>query len=203
MSIISYLKFIPWFPNIYTHIIHIQHDTTKHFHYNIAYALCATNKYFQVLGNIHDVEAYTFIDNVPNLNSIIFTSHWAHLTIISVWCASSCYHVGWQGNYEFWLANPVKIMPIIHSIFDPHLSSYDPESDVAYSGLYNLFLTLGYTCTMEIYKTIIYLQCAALVILLLSFIYSVFIDVLIFYMLPRLISIIFYSPLNTANYIQI
>ena len=151
------------------------------------YCICATNHYFQVLGNIHDIESYTIIDNSLNLNNILFTSHWAHLSVIFTWCASAVYHIGWQGNYEFYISNPVKTIFIIHSIFDPHLSSYDPESDVTYSGLYNLFITLGYLTTLEIYKIIILLQLLALFSTILVLIHSTYIDALIFYMLPNLV----------------
>ena len=66
------------------------------------------------------------------------------------------------------------------------MSSYDPESDIAFSGLYNLLITIGFTTTMEIYKLTILLQLFVLSIGCISLIYSVYIDSLLFYLLPRL-----------------
>ena len=45
-------------------------------------ARCATNKYFQIIGSIHDIESYFGIDNTFSLNVQIFFSHWGHLAII-------------------------------------------------------------------------------------------------------------------------
>ena len=124
--------------------------------------MCATNWYFQILNNINDVESYNYIDNLLNINKMIFISHWTHLTVINCWCASIAFHIGWQGNYEYWINNPIKNLPIAHSIFDQHVSSFDPESDVAYSGLYNLLITIGFTNTFELYKLTIFLQLSTL-----------------------------------------
>jgi photosystem I P700 chlorophyll a apoprotein A2 len=30
------------------------------------------------------------------------------------------FHVAWQGNFEKWVSNPLKVKPIAHSIWDPH-----------------------------------------------------------------------------------
>lgn len=60
-----------------------------------AYCRCATNKYFQIIGNIHDIESYFHI---------IFFSHWGHLA--------------WNGNYELWILNPIATIPIAHGIFE-------------------------------------------------------------------------------------
>ena len=131
---------------------------------NLVYLFCATNQYFQILGNIHDIESFNSIDNISNVNLLIFTSHWIHLTILNCWSAAIIFHIGWQGNFEFWINNPVKIEPIAHSIFDLYMSSYDPESDIAFSGLYNLLITIGFTTTIEIYQLTILLQLSVLII---------------------------------------
>ncbi len=30
------------------------------------------------------------------------------------------FHVAWQGNFEQWILNPLKVKPIAHGIWDPH-----------------------------------------------------------------------------------
>ena len=66
------------------------------------------------------------------------------------------------------------------------MSSYDLESDVAYSGLYNLLLTIGFTSTSEIYKITISFQIFVLVFALIGLIHSVYIDSLVFYLLTSI-----------------
>ena len=61
---------------------------------------CATNKYFQILGCIHDIESYFGIDNTSSLNVQIYFSHWGHLSIIVLWVSRNLFHIGWNGNYE-------------------------------------------------------------------------------------------------------
>ena len=43
-----------------------------------------------------------------------------HLAVIFLWTAGNLFHVGWQGNFEQWVLNPLKIKPIAHAIWDPH-----------------------------------------------------------------------------------
>jgi photosystem I P700 chlorophyll a apoprotein A2 len=31
------------------------------------------------------------------------------------------FHVAWQGNFEQWILNPLKVKPIAHGIWDPTL----------------------------------------------------------------------------------
>jgi photosystem I P700 chlorophyll a apoprotein A2 len=81
---------------------------------------CATGRYFQVIGNIHDIESYFGIDNALSLNTQIFLSHWGHLAIIFLWVSGNLFHIGWNGNYELWVKNPIATMPIAHGIWDPH-----------------------------------------------------------------------------------
>ena len=48
--------------------------------------------------------------------------------------------------------------------FYQYMSSYDPESYIAFSGLYNLLTTTGFTTTIEIYRLTILLQLSVLII---------------------------------------
>ena len=69
---------------------------------------CATGKYFQVLGNIHDIESYFGIDNVVSLHARLFLTHWGQLAIIFMWVSGNLFHIAWHGNYELWVKNPIK-----------------------------------------------------------------------------------------------
>jgi len=68
---------------------------------------CATNKYFQIIGSIHDIESYFGIDNTVVVNVQIYMSHWGHLAIIFLWVSRNLFHIGWNGNYELWVKNPI------------------------------------------------------------------------------------------------
>lgn len=139
-------------------------------------ARCATNRYFQVIGSIHDIESYFRIDNEISLNASIFLSHWAHLAIILMWLAGNIFHIGWIGNFELWKQNPIKTIPIAHSIFDPHFGSSEIENNVAYSGLYNVLMTIGFTSNYELYNFLILAEYLALVCILLAFIHLIYLD---------------------------
>jgi hypothetical protein len=60
---------------------------------------CATSRYLQVVGSIHDIESYFGIDNTLSLNLQIFTAHWGHLTIILIWVSGNLYHIASNGRY--------------------------------------------------------------------------------------------------------
>eukprot|EP00929_Paragymnodinium_shiwhaense_P017167 TRINITY_DN12615_c0_g1_i3.p1 TRINITY_DN12615_c0_g1~~TRINITY_DN12615_c0_g1_i3.p1 ORF type:complete len:384 (-),score=-127.92 TRINITY_DN12615_c0_g1_i3:866-1969(-) len=133
---------------------------------------CATNRYFQVLGNIHDIESYFGIDNVASFSSsVIFNSHYGHTSIILLWVSSSLFHVGWMGNYSLFTQNPIKTIPIAHGIFDPHFGSHltATATTIAYSGIYNWLYTLGFTSVAHIYNFVITCELLAVISILNAF----------------------------------
>ena len=84
---------------------------------------CATNKYFQILGKIHDIESFSHISNILSLNQHIFLCHWGHIAIIFVWVSSTLNSIGQTGNYMLWTRNPIAHVPVAHVIWDPHFSA--------------------------------------------------------------------------------
>jgi len=139
---------------------------------------CATGRYFQVIGNIHDIESYFGIDNALSLNTQIFLSHWGHLSIICLWVSGNLFHIGWNGNYELWVKNPIATMPIAHGLWDPHfgLSISDAYSSggsdsavvLSYSGIYNWLYASGFMKVNDIYNFVILCECVAVISLLLG-----------------------------------
>ena len=142
-------------------------------------ARCATQRYFQVLGSIHDIDSYYSIDNTTNSLAAIFTAQWTHLAIIGMWSAGSLFHIGWTGNFELWLTNPIKTVPIAHSIFDPHFGTTEIESNTAYSGLYNLMTTVGLTTSNDIFNLLILVECISCSFILLAAVHLTYLDALI------------------------
>jgi photosystem I P700 chlorophyll a apoprotein A2 len=80
-------------------------------------------------------------------------------------------------------------IPIGHSIWDPHFSSYCYEAYsslgtasggvASYSGLYNVFLTIGVSSDFDLYKLVIGFQILSLISILLGRLHLVYIDSLI------------------------
>ena len=142
-------------------------------HQRCATSAQLTNKYFQIIGSIHDIESYFGIDNTSTLNVQIFISHWGHLSIIFLWVSRNLYHIGWNGNYELWVKNPIATIPIAHGIWDPHfgLSISDAYSSgksdstivLSYSGIYNWLYTLGFISASDLYNFVIICECVAVI----------------------------------------
>jgi hypothetical protein len=87
----------------------VSHNTLSH--------RCATNKYFQVIGSIHDIESYSALDNTSSLNEHLFTPHWVHLSIIPSWLSSILFHLAWHRTYTLWVNNPLASLQISHDIY--------------------------------------------------------------------------------------
>jgi photosystem I P700 chlorophyll a apoprotein A2 len=157
---------------------------------------CATGRFFQALGRIHDIELYSNVDNPLAFSSQIYTSHWLHLSVIFLWISGNCFHIGWNGNYELWVTNPVSIMPIAHGIWDPHFSLYlnDVYSSggsntavvISYSGIYNWLYAAGFRCSFQVYHTTIAFEILSVLSLVLGRLHLYFLsDLLVSAFKPR------------------
>jgi len=73
-------------------------------------------KYFQSIGKIHDLEHKTSVYNILKTNIIIFHSHWGHMSIIFSQITKLIFHIGWNGNYEYWITNLTNIQTLGHSL---------------------------------------------------------------------------------------
>jgi photosystem I P700 chlorophyll a apoprotein A2 len=91
----------------------------------------------------------------------VFASHFGHLAIIFIWTSGNLFHVAWQGNFEQWILNPLKVKPIAHAIWDPHFGEPALKAftrggatypvNISYSGLYNWWYTIGIRTNNELY----------------------------------------------------
>ena len=150
---------------------------------------CATDRYFQVIGSIHDIESYLRIDNTSSLNVQIFLSNWAHLGIIFVWVAGNLFHIGWNGNYEVWVKNPIASIPTAHGIWDPHFGlsigeAYSSgKSDytivLSYSGIYNWLYTLSFHSVLDVYNFVITCELLAVISIPLAKVHLIYLDELL------------------------
>ena len=125
-----------------------------------------TRRIWYGIATSHDFEAH---DNVTeeNLYQKIFASHFGHLAIIFLWTSGTLFHVAWQGNFEAWIANPLKVKPIAHAIWDPHFgqaalkafsrSGFNYPVDISYSGVYHWWYTIGMRTSADLYAGALFL----------------------------------------------
>ena len=110
-----------------------------------------TSRLFDLVGRLHDVEAYL----IDQLNTIIrfylFTTHWIHLSIIFIWISGTVYHIGWTGDFSYWCINPISLISVAHSLWDPHIiidytstSSSVLAMTVSYSGVSHYLYCIGF-----------------------------------------------------------
>jgi hypothetical protein len=107
-----------------------------------------------------------------SVSSQVFSSHWAHLSVLFLWASGIVFHLGWCGNYDLWLEQPLGIIPIGHSIWDPNFTSLENSgsgsSVIESSGLYNWLLTIGYKDSGSLFRLVIGLELLSLVCLSLA-----------------------------------
>ncbi|QNI44248.1 photosystem I core protein PsaB [Synechococcus sp. WH 8101] len=98
----------------------------------------------------------------------LFSTHFGHLAIIGLWVSGNLFHIAWQGNFEQWVADPLHVRPIAHAIWDPHFGQGAIDAftqagasspvNIAYSGLYHWFYTIGMKTNAELYQGSIFMM---------------------------------------------
>jgi photosystem I P700 chlorophyll a apoprotein A2 len=119
----------------------------------------ATRRIWYGIATAHDLEAHDGMTE-ENLYQKIFASHFGHLAVIFLWTAGNLFHVAWQGNFEKWVTNPLKTKPIAHAIWDPHFGESAIKAfskgntypvNIAFSGVYHWWYTIGFRTNQELY----------------------------------------------------
>jgi len=119
----------------------------------------ATRRIWYGIATAHDLEAHDGMTE-ENLYQKIFASHFGHLAVIFLWTAGNVFHVAWQGNFEKWVSNPLKVKPIAHAIWDPHFGEPAIKAfskgniypvNITYSGFYQWWYTIGFRTNQELY----------------------------------------------------
>jgi len=125
-----------------------------------------TRKIWYSLAVAHDFESHDGITE-DLVYTQIFASHFGQLAIIFLWTSGNLFHVAWQGNFEQWGIDPLHVRPIAHAIFDPHFGQPAIEAftrggssqpvNIAYSGVYQWWYTIGLRTNIELYTSSIFL----------------------------------------------
>jgi len=139
---------------------------------------CATNRYFQALGSIHDIEAYSSINNNISTYSKILTCHFGHAAVVFSWLTASAFHIGWSGTYISWIKNPITRLQVAHGITDPHFGSYINESlspsdsayssVISYSGIYNWLYAVGMRSSSDIFNLTVLCEVLCIIMLVMA-----------------------------------
>jgi photosystem I P700 chlorophyll a apoprotein A2 len=119
-----------------------------------------TRRIWYAIATGNDFESHDGMTE-ENLYQKIFATHFGHLAIIFLWASSLLFHVAWQGNFEQWIKDPLHIRPIAHAIWDPHFGAPAVEAftqasasnpvNIAYSGVYHWWYTIGMRTNQELY----------------------------------------------------
>lgn len=101
-----------------------------------------TSRLFDLIGRLHDVEAYLIDQPNTIIRSYLFMTHWIHLSVIFIWISGSTYHIGWTG---------VNLISVAHTLLDPHIIiDYISASigvlamTVSYSGVSHYLYCIGF-----------------------------------------------------------
>ncbi len=133
-----------------------------------------TRRIWYGIATAHDFELHDGMTE-ENLYQKIFASHFGHIAIIFLWTSGTLFHVAWQGNFEQWIKDPLNTSPIAHAIWDPHFGKGAIDAftqagasnpvNIAYSGVYHWFYTIGMTTNQELYQGSIFLLILASIFL--------------------------------------
>ena len=125
-----------------------------------------TRRIWYGIATAHDFETHDGMTE-ENLYQKIFASHFGHLAIIFLWTSGTLFHVAWQGNFEQWVKDPLNVRPIAHAIWDPHFGQGAIDAftqagasnpvNIAYSGVYHWFYTIGMRTNNELHGGAVFL----------------------------------------------
>mmetsp|Transcript_7507 Transcript_7507/g.16795 ORF Transcript_7507/g.16795 Transcript_7507/m.16795 type:complete len:732 (+) Transcript_7507:1373-3568(+) len=120
----------------------------------------ATRRIWYGVATAHDLESHDGMTE-ESLYQKIFASHFGHLAIIFLWTSGNLFHVAWQGNFQQWVLNPLKVKPIAHAIWDPHFGQSAIKAftrggvsypvNIATSGVYHWWYTIGMRTNSDLY----------------------------------------------------
>ena len=126
-----------------------------------------TRRIWYGIATAHDFESHDGMTE-ERLYQKLFSTHFGHLAIIGLWVSGNLFHIAWQGNFEQWVVDPLHVSPIAHAIWDPHFgegaikaftqAGASSPVNIAYSGLYHWWYTIGMRTNSELYQGSIFMM---------------------------------------------
>ena len=98
----------------------------------------ATRRIWYGIATAHDLESHDGMTE-ESLYQKIFASHFGHLAIIFLWTSGNLFHVAWQGNFQQWVLNPLKVKPIAHALWSISYQSIHKRRGILSSKYRNLW----------------------------------------------------------------
>lgn len=93
------------------------------------------------LGSGHDLEAFPLRTSFMRQ---LFPTYWLHLAAALSWFSSIAVHIGFQGNLNLCLENPVRFAGIAHSLWEPHFRAWLAAGTVLQAECFDFWLrTVG------------------------------------------------------------
>jgi hypothetical protein len=123
-----------------------------------------TRRVWYAIATAHDFESHDGMTE-ENLYQKIFASHFGHLAIIFLWASGILFHVAWQGNFETWVKDPLRVHPIAHAIWDRSLGhrlsklTRRQEPEIQSISAFRVFITGGIRRGCERMPTCIQAHC--------------------------------------------
>ncbi|KAL5067399.1 hypothetical protein RYX36_018286 [Vicia faba] len=123
------------------------------------------------IATAHDFESHDDIIE-ERLYQNIFASHFGQLAIIYLWTSGNLFHVAWQGNFEAWVQDPLHRAGYTYNqngnrafrgLKMPNRASiiiyqdYLESMNIAYSGVYQWWYTIGLRTNEDFYTGAIFL----------------------------------------------
>ncbi len=126
-----------------------------------------TRRIWYGIATAHDFESHDGMTE-ERLYQKLFSTHFGHLAVIGLWVSGNLFHIAWQGNFEQWVTDPLHVRPIAHAIWDPHFgegaitaftqAGASSPVNIAYSGLYHWWYTIGMRTNAELYQGAIFMM---------------------------------------------
>ena len=135
----------------------------------------ATRRIWFGLATAHDFESHDGMTEENFIKKYFRFSFWP-FSCYFLWTSGNLFHVAWQGNFEQWVLNPLKVKPIAHAIWDPHFGQPAIKAftkggvsypvNIATSGVYHWWYTIGMRTNTDLILCFTILSCGYQAVLL-------------------------------------
>jgi photosystem I P700 chlorophyll a apoprotein A2 len=116
----------------------------------------ATRRIWYGIATAHDLEAH---DGMTEEN--LYQRFSLHISVTPLsFMDCRIYFMSLGNFFETWVTNPLKVKPIAHAIWDPHFGESAIKAfskgntypvNIAYSGVYHWWYTIGFRTNQELY----------------------------------------------------
>ena len=133
------LILVPEAPSLWLHLLA---SSSAHF---------SSQRILNFLGTVHDVEGLVRTSSMRYLIGKLVLTHWLHLALLLSWLSGIPVHIGFQGNLDLWLENPLRFSAIAHSLWEPHFGIQQmPAHQPGSACFYFWSRTVGFVSALQL-----------------------------------------------------